>query len=141
MLMHMSNGKVTYGPLLMSYLEARWAALGTTQTAFARESRIEGSNFTNWGKGTDPGLRWYRMIADALGESPIKLLAEIGFLTSNESAGLIPTPDLAVTLDDHAGDPDVPPKTKLALRRMWDALRDVDPGGEADVSVNPPARR
>lgn len=99
-----------YALALMAYLKDEWKATGTTQTAFARESRIEGSNFTSWSKGGEPGLEFLRTIADSLGISAVELLLNMGFLTSEEAAG------------------------KIARREtVGDIVRRMPPGPEKDV--------
>ena len=107
-----------YGRALMSYLDAELDRRGITRPMLGKRLTGNNSNFTNWAKGTLPGLPQLRQIADALPVSAVELLFAIGFLTEDEAAGRIPSIEKAVQ-----DDPDMSAETKAGVLATIAAAR------------------
>jgi hypothetical protein len=108
----------------MRYLDTEWSRTGTTRSRFGKQVSFADSNFTNWAKGTAPGLAAVREIADALGVSAVHLLEAMGFLTADEAAGLVPEP-LSVT-DAIRLDPVLSKGNKAALTQLYETVASAD---------------
>jgi transcriptional regulator with XRE-family HTH domain len=132
-MLRVSNDPIAAGPALMQFLDAEWRALGTTQSAFARQYSIQNSLFSRWRKGGQPSAESIQTVALALGRPTQDLFM---------AAGMIPTPDgeeprarprtanVDVAID---ADPVLSDSERDVLREVRTALRDMRSGELAGI--------
>jgi transcriptional regulator with XRE-family HTH domain len=114
----------------MAYLQAEWDARGITQTAFARENRLDNSMFSRWRTGAVPkDIELLRVIADGLGKPLLEILVAARLVRPDEAGveaqpAAAPDVDVAIELDARLNDAerDLLRAARLIGRTQRDAL-------------------